>query len=29
VAFANVGGADERTLSRLVATAQRMALAAR
>ena len=29
VAFANVGGADERTLSRLVATAQRVALAAR
>jgi PilZ domain len=29
VAFANVGGSDERTLSRLVATAQRCALAAR
>jgi PilZ domain len=29
VAFANVGGADERTLSRLVATAQRRALASR
>jgi hypothetical protein len=29
VAFANVGGTDERTLSRLVATAQRVALAAR
>jgi hypothetical protein len=29
VAFANVGGADERTLSRLVATAQRVALSAR
>jgi hypothetical protein len=29
VAFANVGGADERRLSKLVATAQRRALAAR
>ena len=29
VAFANVGGADERTLSRLVAAAQRHALASR
>jgi hypothetical protein len=29
VAFANVGGADERTLSMLVATAQRRALASR
>lgn len=29
VAFANVGGANERTLSRLVATAQRRALASR
>jgi hypothetical protein len=29
VAFANVGGSDERRLSRLVATAQRCALAAR
>jgi len=29
VAFANVGGGDERTLSKLVAAAQRVALAAR
>jgi len=29
VAFANVGGVDERRLSKLVATAQRRALATR